>query len=127
MKQSIDVKVTSHSAEVLEALKSQIQLGLLAIGEHAEGFAKDDCPVDTGRLRNSITYVTSTSQGTGDSEPHGTPEETEVQVGTNVEYAEYQEYGDSLHHTTGRAHFLRDSIASHGDLFKNTMEASLRS
>lgn len=41
--------------------------------------AKRNCPVDTGRLRGSITTnIISTYSG---------------EVGTNVEYAEYVEYG----------------------------------
>ena len=129
---SVSLQIDSHSEEVLTAMKSQIQLGLQAIGEQAEGFAKDYCPVDTGRLRDSITYITSTSQGSagpeaqdGDSDAHGVPDETELQLGTNVEYARYQEYGDAYSHSTGKAHFLRDAIANHGDQFKNTMQAAL--
>ena len=133
MKTSVSVNISSHSDEVLEALKSQIQLGLQAIGEQAEGFAKDNCPVDSGRLRDSITYVTATSQGSagpeakgGDSDAHGTPEDTEVQLGTNVEYAYRQEYSDSYNHKTGKSHFLRDAIANHGSVFEKTMEAVLK-
>ena len=48
----------------------------------AEGDAKRLCPVDTGRLRNSIhTELVLTESG------------GEAHVGSNVEYAAYLEYG----------------------------------
>lgn len=49
-----------------------------------EGDAKRMCPVDTGRLRASITHETEKS---GD--------EVIGRVGTNVEYGVYVEYGTS--------------------------------
>lgn len=61
-----------NSGEVLKAFENAVQRGLEAIGETAEGYAKDDCPVDTGRLRNSIT-----------NEVRG----EDVYIGTDVEYA----------------------------------------
>ena len=51
-----DVQIISNSAEVLAAMREQVLLGLESIGQECEGYAKDDCPVDTGRLRNSITH-----------------------------------------------------------------------
>lgn len=54
------------------------------IGITAEGYAKQKAPVDTGRLRNSITHQVM-SQGGTDS----------VMIGTNVEYAPYVELGTS--------------------------------
>ena len=52
------------------------------IGGKAERYAKKRCPVKTGRLRNSITHVT-TKEG----------KDTVVNVGSNVEYAPYVELG----------------------------------
>jgi HK97 gp10 family phage protein len=46
--------------------------------------AKRMCPVDTGRLRSSITH-----------EVGGDAEGMVARVGTNVEYAKYLEYGTS--------------------------------
>lgn len=45
-----------------------------------ENSAKDNCPVDTGQLRASITHEVSNLQGV---------------VGTNVEYAPFVEFGTS--------------------------------
>lgn len=111
MPKVVDVKIDDHSAEVLAAMKSQVLLGLEAIGQEAEGYAKEDCPVDTGRLRNSIAHAVVDS-------------EKAVYIGTNVEYAPYVEYRDARH-TTGKAHFLRDAAADHGDHYKAIMEAAL--
>jgi HK97 gp10 family phage protein len=52
---------------------------------YAEGQAKKDCPVDTGRLRSSITHGITDIKG----------DVIIGQVGTNVEYAEHVEFGTS--------------------------------
>lgn len=71
----MDIKITvDNSAEVIEAKNEAIMRALEAIGLQAEGYAKLKAPVDTGRLRNSITHSLA-------------PEEEAVYVGTNVEYA----------------------------------------
>ena len=46
-----------------------------------ENTAKENCPVDSGQLRNSITSNVSGETG---------------EVGTNVEYAPYVEYGTGV-------------------------------
>lgn len=77
-----NVKVTSHVNEVISAKNGAIARALEAIGIQAEGDVASLAPVDTGRLRNSITHETHA-------------EEESVYVGTNVEYGKYQEYGTS--------------------------------
>lgn len=111
--QITDVKLTDNSQEVLEAAHQQIMLALQAIGQEAEGYAKDDCPVDTGRLRNSIAHDVD------ESEPA-------AYIGTNVEYAIYVEYGD-YNHKVGKNHFLRDAASTHGEHYKAIMEAAMKS
>lgn len=106
-----EVQITSHSAEVLQAMREQVALGLESIGQEAEGYAKDECPVDTGRLRNSISHEV---------------QEDDVYIGTNVEYAPYVEYRDKARHTTGKAHFLRDAATTHTNHYKAIMEAALK-
>lgn len=108
-------EVVSRADEVLAALRQQVALGLESIGQEAEGYAKDECPVDTGRLRNSISHEV---------------QEDDVYIGTNVEYAPYVEYRDKARdkarHTTGKAHFLRDAATTHTDHYKAIMEAALK-
>lgn len=107
----MDIQITDNSPEVQAAFNDKIALVLSAIGEIAEGYAKEDCPVDTGRLRNSITHRT---QG------------KDEYIGTNVEYAPYVELIDRYNHTNGKAHFLRDAATTHGEEFKATAEAILK-
>jgi len=126
-----DVKLTDNSAEILQAAKEQIALGLEAIGGQMELHAKEKCQVDTGRLRNSITFATSGTQGSAntsggaeakpeDYAQHGRAEENEVVVGTNVEYAPEQEYYGK------KAHFLKNAAAGHSDEYKKILEAALK-
>lgn len=51
-----------------------------------ESSAKEKCPVNTGNLRNSITYEINDNVGI---------------VGTNVEYAPYVEFGTGLYSSLG--------------------------
>jgi hypothetical protein len=51
------VDVSDHTQEWLSALAPALSRGLEQVGLAAEGHAKAKCPVDTGRLRNSITHA----------------------------------------------------------------------
>ena len=72
----MEVVIKDNSGEFLKALPEQIEQALTAIGLTAESYAKADCPVDTGRLRNSITNAVETGEQT-------------VYIGSNVEYAAF--------------------------------------
>lgn len=63
-----------------------------------ESAAKKACPVNTGRLRASITHEVS-AEG----------KEVVARVGTNVEYAAYVEFG--TRHMPARS-FLRSALGS---------------
>ena len=73
-------RVESHVEEALAELASKKRVALEEIGLLAERYAKTACPVDTGRLRNSITHEA---------------DEESVSIGTNVEYGKYVELGSS--------------------------------
>ena len=133
----MEVKVTDNSEIFKRAKDEAVARALKAIGQTAEGYAADNAPIDTGRLWNSITHATSEYHGKGsytddhgnsfsDATAHGTPEKGTVYIGTNVEYAQKQEISDSYHHNVGQAHFLRDSVANHGDEYKKIAEAQLK-
>lgn len=64
---------------VKRAIFDAVIAGLEEIGQVAEGAAKRLCPVDTGRLRNSIT--------------HAFVDDHTIVIGTNVEYAPYVHEG----------------------------------
>ena len=95
--------VNSHVDEVLNALQSQKAKILEEWGLTAEAYASDYCPVDTGRLRASIS--------------HDTDEDT-MYLGTNVEYAPYVELGTSR---MDAQPFLRPAIENHMDEYKDIL------
>ena len=107
-----DLVIIDNSPEVAEELKRKMLLAMAAMGEVVEGYAKEDCPVDTGRLRNSITHKEK-----GES----------VYIGTAVEYGKYVELIDRYHHKTGKAHFLRDAATTHGDELKEVAKTIMQS
>lgn len=120
----VDVKFTDNSEEVLAAMKRQVILGLKACGQEAEGYAKDECPVGTPESTGIPGYVGGTLRNSISNEV--VESEQAVYIGTNVEYAPYVEYGEKARHHTGKAHFLRDAATTHGDRYKEIMEAALK-
>lgn len=115
----------------------KIALACELIGVEAERYAKEDCPVDTGRLRNSITYAIKEGQGLANQEPGeqadpeeyrklAEPEEKTVYIGTNVKYAPPVELRD-VNHKSGKAHFLRDAVANHGKKYEEIAKTALKS
>lgn len=92
------------------ALWKALARGLEECGLVAEGYAKRLCPVDTGRLRNSITHVTG----------YGAKA---VYIGTNVEYARYVEMGTSRHKEQP---YLRPAAQNHIGQYRAIIENELR-
>ena len=75
-----EVHFTSNLNTALHGTKEAARIALEIIGSRAETHAKEAVPVDTGRLRNSITHEV---EGDGQA----------VVIGTNVEYAPFVELG----------------------------------
>lgn len=75
----VEVREDNREA-IAEAIDQALATALEEVGLVAEGYVKRACPVDTGRLRNSITHIVD--EGT-----------RHVVIGTNVEYAPYVELG----------------------------------
>lgn len=132
----MEIRVTDNSKIFKNAKDQAVEAALQAMGHTAERYAKANCPTDTSRLKNSITFATQNYSGVGvyqdkegnsfaDGSAKGTREKDTVYIGTNVEYAEYVELKDSSH-KTGQAHFLRDAAATHGDEYKRIAETQLR-
>ena len=61
----MEIKITDNSQVFKDAKNEAVQRALEAIGLTAERYAKADCPVDTGLLRNSITHTVSGQEVTG--------------------------------------------------------------
>lgn len=99
-----------NTDEVKRALESAMAKALEEIGLTAEGYAKKACPVDTGRLRNSITHAVAES-------------EKAVYIGTNVEYAPYVELGTSRQKAQP---YLRPAAADHAATFRQIAERNLK-
>lgn len=140
---SKNIEYRDNTEKVLSALEAAIKRGNEAIGMTAEGHAKKKITaagaVDTGRLRNSITYALAgeethvksykANKGGKDRETYtydGTAEGKKgsgVYIGTNVEYAVFVENG-----AQGRTavHFLQDAATGHTDQYKKLMEDSMK-
>ena len=103
------VDYKDNSQQILSALEKGIKNGLEAIGLTAETYAKKATPVDTGRLRNSISHAV-------DGEA--------AYIGSNVEYAPYVELG------TSRAkahHMLQKAATEHSAEYKRLSEDAVKS
>lgn len=132
MSATIKVEIKQDNIkEILKELGERSEKALAAIGMECEGYAKAECPVDTGRLRNSIAWATTHDHGNtdsamqdGDDTPKATPKEQAVYIGSNVEYAERIEFQD-MAHKVGRAHFLRDAATTHSEHYKSILKAAL--
>jgi phage gpG-like protein len=128
-----------NTKEVLSALDKAIERGLEAIGLTAEGYAKkNETAIDTGRLRNSITWALSGKEAntkeykykvgkkTEKGYYEGTAPEDEdkaVYIGTNVEYAPYIELGTK---NTEALHFLKRAATEHSEKYKKLMEDNMK-
>lgn len=139
----IEVSLIDNKELVLQATDRQIEMALIAIGAKMESHAKANyVPVDTGRLKNSITFALAGGPaqissygpdgGGGDdkqSKPYSGTAPADlggkvrsVYVGSNVEYAEVVEVG-----TSGRVgkHYLRQAVNNHTEEYKNLAERAL--
>lgn len=104
----VDVNITDFTEEITEGIKEAIQRALVRIGLECEAYAKKLCHVVTGRLRNSITHYVD-----GDS----------VYVGTNVEYAQYEEEGTSRRPPHP---YLRPAVEEHIGQIQKIVEKELK-
>lgn len=106
------VEVQENNAEQIEAaMDKAIAKALTMIGMKAEGNAKAICPVDTGRLRNSITNAIDTG-------------ENAVYIGTNVEYGPDVELGTCKMHPHP---YLKPAAADHADEYRAILKGCLES
>ena len=107
---------TDNLDEVLGAFKSAKAMGLAKIGAAAQGYAKDDTPVRTGVLRDSIGVEVKEN-------------EDAVYVGTMIDkfpedpYGKYVELG-----ARGRpgVHMLQRAASEHADEYKKIMQDEMK-
>lgn len=125
--------IADHSDEILREIERRAQAGLEACGIQAEGYAKDNITaggrVDTGAMRNSVNYKV---------------QDDICYVGTDSEYAIYNEYGTGIHaeggggrktpwsykdkwgnwrRTRGMSpiHFLKNAIQDHKEQYRDIL------
>lgn len=132
-----DVNINNNMGKITEELQTKIEAWLEAVGEDAASTAAEipNFPVDTGRLRNSITAATAVYQSDpnkysgeaaeiSDFIPLEKPEENAVYIGTNVEYAPYHEFGTSR--GIPAKHFLQYGMTAHKAEYKQMLEEKLK-
>ena len=109
----VDVEVIDHSDEVLKAKDIAIERALTIIGDKCAEYAAMLAPVDTGNLKRSLDKEVRMN-------------EEAVYVGTNVEYATYQEFGTSrMNAANGGKGYLRPAVNSHLSEYKNIAQQEL--
>lgn len=130
----ITIHLEDNSDEFLKLFEERKEAILEACGLTAETYAKMLTPVDSGRLRNSITHTVK-----GD----------EVYIGTNVAYAPWIELGTGIYASDGQGrkspwayqdskgkwhwtkgikprHMLKRSIEDHKGEYKAIVEEILK-
>lgn len=138
----MEVRVEDHTKEVIDQTDLAILEALEIIGGKLERYAKEKCPVDTGLLRNSITYALDgetphkaqekpkkSDKKYGDKMPKYSgqmPKEESgraVYVGTNVEYAPYIEFGTSRMKPRP---YLKPAVQDHLQEYRNIIAKTLK-
>ena len=134
----VEVTVESNRKEYENALDEAIEKMLTECGIRAEELAAGICPVDTGLLRNSITFAldgesakkgrykadrgdrTGSYDGQAPKERGGN---RAVYIGTNVEYAPHIEIGSTKRKPKP---FLKPAIEDHKDEYREIAVKNLQ-
>lgn len=99
------VTFKDNSGAVLGEFAKRKSAALEAVGLRAETHAKEQTPVDTGRLRNSISHTVI---------------DDSAYIGTNVEYAPYIELGTRK---IKAHHMLKRAATEHGNEYRSIVRA----
>ena len=112
------VTIVDNSSQFKTEMQKKVDKALEMIGIEAEKFASALAPVDTGNLRNSIGHAS-------DGEA--------AYVGSNVEYAPYQELGYTNPKTGGHVPaanggkgYIRPAVQDHIDHYKKIAMDTLK-
>ncbi|MBD5103483.1 MAG: HK97 gp10 family phage protein [Ruminococcaceae bacterium] len=126
----VDVTFTSHLGEFNTEFDAAVKKALEEMGIEAEAHAKEIITekgaVDTGRLRNSITWAVGGEKANASGYSGTAPKKDEpcVYIGTNVEYAPYIEFGSSRS-KKGERPFIRPAVEDFADQYKEIAERNL--
>lgn len=108
------IVAANNTRQIQSAINQAIATALEEIGLSAERFAKAETPVDTGRLRNSITHALDMG-------------ENAVYIGTNVEYAPAVEMTVFVRGKMREgAHMLEHAAANHGDYYRGILKKHMQ-
>ena len=102
------LEIIDNTDKILDSLNTQIEEALIEVGEIAVEYAKNNTPVDTGNLKNSIDYSVN---------------ENVLNIGSDLEYAIYVEEGTRK--IVGH-HMLRDALSTHNSEYKDIIENHLK-
>lgn len=105
-----EVHFTTNLSTALRGTEAAARRALEIIGGMAETYAKETVPVDTGRLKNSITHEV---EGDGRA----------VVIGSNVEYAPFVELGTVK---MSARPYLRPAVENHTAEYQNVLETEFR-
>lgn len=136
--------VENNKKQILEASEEAVKKALEIIGLQCENYARNNAPEDTGLLRNSITSAVGgkgtsiTTYSANNPKPNrqnkgsysGTADKEEqpyVVIGSNVEYAPYQELSTSKMKAANNGRgFLRPAVLDHITEYKNIIQNELQ-
>lgn len=107
---------TDNLDEVLSAVDSAITAGLVEIGAKAQGYAKDNTPVRTGTLRDSIGVEVK-------------KDEKAAYIGTMVDRFPDKPYGKNVElgaRGTKGVHMLQRAATKHTAEYKRLLEESMK-
>lgn len=107
---------TDNIEKILPMIDNAITAGLVEVGAKAQGYAKDNTPVRTGTLRDSIGVEVK-------------PDEKAAYIGTMIDKFPEQPYGKYVElGSMGRqgVHMLQRAATEHTSEYKKLMEESMK-
>lgn len=135
------VEIQDNTEQILTMMERAQIAALTECGLRAEEYAKNACPVDTGLLRNSITYAldgesvanqrykankgSETGSYSGQAPKEGGDDTRSVYVGTNVKYAIYVENGTGGDRNKGPRPFIKTAVTGHVEEYRNIIRKYL--
>lgn len=122
------VKFVDNSEKVKADVLKQRDIALVEAAIAVQGECVVRCPIETGRLKGSIGYITgSGARGGGEETVQGNPASGEAVIGTNVEYAAHVEYGTKFQPAQSYMRTGFDaSRKSVDDIFKRRLKAEAK-
>jgi HK97 gp10 family phage protein len=112
MKMEFQIK-TDNTQQIIAEKNEAVLRALEIIGQVVENSAAGYAPVDTGNLRNSITHEVDDGEHC-------------VYIGSNVEYAPYQELGTNrMKAANGGRGFLRPAVEDNMEKIQSIFKEEL--